>query len=240
VKRKGERGDVEVKVKPHPRFPAIYQVTLEDGAQRLATKNLTPGRNVYGERLIRYEGVEYRLWDAFRSKLAAAILKNLKTVPIKPEHKVLYLGAASGTTASHVSDIIGQGGHVYCVEFAARAIRELVNNVCVYRVNMSPILEDARFPEKYAIFISGKVDDIYCDIAQPEQAKILADNADVFLKMSGWIMLAVKAQSIDVTKEPEEVYKSEVKVLENRGFRIEQVVHLEPYDKAHAMIVAQF
>ena len=231
---------MEVKVKPHPQFPAIFQVTLEDGSQRLATRNLTPGRNVYGERLIRYEGVEYRLWDAFRSKLAAAILKNLKTVPIKPDHKVLYLGAASGTTASHVSDIVGERGRVYCVEFAARALRELVNNVCAYRVNMLPILEDARFPEKYAVFISGKVDDIYCDIAQPEQAKILADNAYVFLKSSGWIMLAVKAQSIDVTKEPEEVYKSEVRVLENRGFRIEEVVHLEPYDKAHAMIVAQF
>ena len=230
---------MQVKVKPHPHFPAIYQVTLEDGAQRLATRNLAPGRNVYGERLIRYEGFEYRLWDAYRSKLAAAILKNLKTVPIKPQHKVLYLGAASGTTASHVSDIVGENGHVYCVEFAARSIRELVNNVCAYRLNMVPILEDARFPEKYAVFINGKVDEIYCDIAQPEQAKILADNADLFLKASGWIMLAVKAQSIDVTKEPSEIYKREVRVLENRGFRIEEVVHLEPYDKAHAMIVAQ-
>jgi fibrillarin-like pre-rRNA processing protein len=230
---------VQVNVKPHPQFSAIYQVTLEDGAQRLATRNLTPGRNVYGERLLRHEGVEYRVWDAFRSKLAAAILKNLKTVPIKPSHRVLYIGAASGTTASHVSDIVGEKGYVYCVEFAPRALRELVNNVCAYRLNMSPILEDARFPEKYGMFIGGNVDDVYCDIAQPEQAKILADNADLFLKKSGWIMIAVKAQSIDVTKEPSEVYKQEIKVLKNRGFRIEEVVHLEPYDIAHAMIVAQ-
>jgi len=230
---------VQVNVKPHPQFSAIYQVTLEDGAQRLATRNLTPGRNVYGERLLRHEGVEYRVWDAFRSKLAAAILRNLKTVPIKPSHRVLYLGAASGTTASHVSDIVGEKGYVYCVEFAPRALRELVNNVCAYRLNMSPILEDARFPEKYGMFIGGNVDDVYCDIAQPEQAKILADNADLFLKKSGWIMIAVKAQSIDVTKEPSEVYKQEIKVLKNRGFRIEEVVHLEPYDIAHAMIVAQ-
>ncbi|PIX31904.1 fibrillarin, partial [Candidatus Bathyarchaeota archaeon CG_4_8_14_3_um_filter_42_8] len=188
---------------------------------------------------LRHEGVEYRVWDAFRSKLAAAILKNLKTVPIKPSHRVLYLGAASGTTASHVSDIVGEKGYVYCVEFAPRALRELVNNVCAYRLNMSPILEDARFPEKYGMFIGGNVDDVYCDIAQPEQAKILADNADLFLKKSGWIMIAVKAQSIDVTKEPSEVYKQEIKVLKNRGFRIEEVVHLEPYDIAHAMIVAQ-
>jgi fibrillarin-like pre-rRNA processing protein len=230
---------VLVRVRPHPGFAEVYQVTLEDGAQRLATKNLTPGRNVYGEKLVRFEGIEYRVWDAFRSKLAAAILRNLQNVPIKPSHRVLYLGAASGTTASHVSDIVGDKGYVYCVEFASRSIRELVDNVCVYRLNMSPILEDARFPERYAMFIGGKVDDIYCDIAQPEQAKILADNADMFLKSSGWTMLAVKAQSIDVTKEPSKVYRQEIKVLENRGFRVEEVVYLEPYDKAHAMIVAQ-
>jgi len=229
-----------VHVKPHPCFPQIYIVTLDDGTERLATRNLAPGRTVYGEKLVRFGGIEYRLWDPFRSKLAAAILKGIKTVPIQPGHQVLYLGAASGTTASHVSDIVGEKGHVYCVEFAARALRELVNNVCPYRLNMTPILEDARFPEKYSLFIRSKVDGIYCDIAQPEQAKILADNADLYLKNGGWIMLAVKAQSIDITKEPSEVYRRELKVLESRGFDVEDVVHLEPYDKAHAMIVARF
>lgn len=228
-----------VKVTPHPNFLGIYIAMLEDGSQKLATKNLALGRNVYGERLIRYEGVEYRLWDPYRSKLAAAILKDLKIVPIKPSHKVLYLGAASGTTASHVSDIVGESGHVYCVEFAARAIRELTNNVSMFRPNMSPILEDARLPERYAMFVE-KVDDIYCDVAQPEQAKILADNADMFLSREGWVMLAIKAQSIDVTKEPSEVYKKEINTLKARGFHIEEVVHLEPYDKAHAMIVARW
>lgn len=230
---------MNVRVKQHPKFPAIYQLMLEDGAKRLATRNMTPGRNVYGERLIRFEGAEYRVWDAFRSKLAAAILKGLSTVPIKPDHQVLYLGAASGTTASHISDIAGEKGHVYCVEFASRSIRDLVENVCAHRLNMSPILEDARMPEKYAMFIRGKVEDVYCDIAQPEQAKVLADNADLFLKEYGWIMLAVKAQSIDVTKEPSEIYKGEIRILEKRGFNVKEVVHLEPYDKAHAMIVAQ-
>ena len=89
------------------------------------------------------------------------------------------------------------------------------------------------------MFIPKQVEDIYCDIAQPEQAKVLADNADLFLKKHGWIMLAVKAQSIDVTKEPTQVFKTETQVLKNRGFRIEQSLPLEPYDKAHAMILAQ-
>jgi fibrillarin-like pre-rRNA processing protein len=100
------------------------------------------------------------------------------------------------------------------------------------------MLADARLPERYASLVE-KVDVIYCDIAQPEQAKVLADNADSFLKDNGWVMLAVKSQSIDVTKEPSEVYKEETDILRKRGFRIRQIVNLEPYDKAHVMIVAQ-
>lgn len=234
----GDQETVAVRIKPHARFPGIYQAYLEDGAHRLATRNLAPGKTVYGERLIRFKDEEYRLWDAFRSKLAAAIIKNMQNVPIKPDHKVLYLGAASGTTPSHVSDIVGEKGHVYCVEFASRSLRDLVDRVAAYRLNMVPFLEDARSPEKYSLFIPEKVDEIYCDVAQPEQAKIVADNADFFLKKSGWIMLAVKAQSIDVTMEPSEVYKQEARVLRNRGFSVEEIINLEPYDKAHAMIVA--
>ncbi len=227
-----------VDVEPHPSFKGIYWITHEDGSKKLSTRNLVPSHAVYGERLIKHKNVEYRLWDAHRSKLAAAIMNGLETVPVRPNHKVLYLGAASGTTASHVSDIVGEEGHVYCVEFAARSIRELVENVCTHRLNMSPILADARLPEQYAKLV-GKTENIYCDIAQPEQAKILADNADRFLRPEGWTMVAIKAQSIDVTREPSEVYKQEMKTLKSRGFRIEQVVPLEPYDKAHAMIVAQ-
>jgi len=229
---------VVVDVEPDPRFREIYWIVFEDGSKRLATRNLTPGHAVYGERLVKHRDVEYRVWDPYRSKFAAAIIRGLETVPIQPNCRVLYLGAASGTTASHVSDIVGEDGHVYCVEFAARSIRELVENVCVHRLNMSPILADARLPEHYAKLV-GKAEDIYCDVAQPEQAKILADNADRFLKPEGWAMLAIKAQSIDVTREPSEVYIQEIKTLRSRGFRIQQVVHLEPYDKAHAMIVAQ-
>ena len=227
-----------VTVKPHSLFPEIFWVTLEDGSRKLGTKNLVQGNAVYGERLVKFSGDEYRLWDPYRSKLAAAILKGLETVPIYPNQRVLYLGAASGTTASHVSDIVGENGHVYCVEFASRSLRELVNSVCVFRYNMSPILADARLPETYSRMVE-QVNSIYCDVAQPEQARLLADNADMFLADGGWVMLAIKAQSIDVTKEPSVIYQKEIAVLEARGFRIDQVVGLEPFDKAHAMVIAQ-
>jgi fibrillarin-like pre-rRNA processing protein len=231
--------DVGIRVKPHDKFKGIYQIVLEDGARRLGTKNLTPGLTVYNERLIKFKGDEYRVWDAFRSKLAGAIIKGLQNVPIESGSKVLYLGAASGTTPSHVSDIVGESGFVYCIEFAQRSLRDLINNVATYRSNVVPILDDARMPERYAMFISGKVDTIYCDVAQPEQAKLLADNADVFLKEGGWVMLACKSQSVDVTMAPEQVYRQEAGILRKRGFNVTEIVDLEPYDIAHAMIVAQ-
>ena len=173
-------------------FAGIYQLNLPGEGFRLATKNLVPSVNVYGERLLKYKRIEYRLWDAFRSKLAAAIINGLKVVPIIKESKILYLGAASGTTPSHISDIVDTQGHVYCVEFAQRSIRDLINNVCVHRRNITPFMEDARFPDNYSVFINRKVDVIYCDVAQPEQARLLADNADALLKKDGWILLAVK------------------------------------------------
>jgi fibrillarin-like pre-rRNA processing protein len=117
-------------------------------------------------------------------------------------------------------------------------MRELVNNVCRYRKNVTPILEDARKPDEYVMFMED-VDSIYCDIAQPEQARVMADNADLFLKAKGWTMLSVKSQSIDVTKKPVEVYNQEANTLETRGFKIKDMVQLEPYVKAHAMIVSQ-
>jgi rRNA 2'-O-methyltransferase fibrillarin len=79
----------------------------------LVTKNLVPGESVYGEKRISIEGgvdgtkVEYRVWNPFRSKLAAGVLGGLDNIYIAPGKKVLYLGAASGTSVSHVADIVG-------------------------------------------------------------------------------------------------------------------------------------
>ncbi|MET1159835.1 MAG: fibrillarin-like rRNA/tRNA 2'-O-methyltransferase [Thermoprotei archaeon] len=227
-----------VSVKPHEKYYGVYIVELEDGSVRLATKNLVPGHRVYGERLFKWEGVEYREWNMYRSKLAGALANGLIEQPIREGHKILYLGAATGTTASHVSDIVGLKGKVYAVEFAPRVMREFIL-VADVRKNLYPILADARKPHLYRHIVE-MVDGIYADIAQPEQAAIVADNADYFLKDGGYLLLAIKARSIDVTKEPSEVYKREIDTLKQRGFEIIDVVHLEPYDKDHAMVYARF
>jgi fibrillarin-like pre-rRNA processing protein len=215
----------------------VIWVSLEDkvgGGEKLATLNLAPGQRVYGEKLVQFSGNEYRVWDTYRSKLAATIAKGEEEIPLEPGSKVLYLGAASGTTASHVSDIVGQEGIVHCVEFSPRVMRELVA-VCEYRKNMFPVLADARFPEKYRMLVD-QVDVIYQDVAQPNQSEIMVKNARMFLKDGGHGFLAIKARSVDVTKEPSEIYKKEIETLK-QSFEIKTVVHLEPYDKAHVMIL---
>ncbi len=224
-------------VKPHSRFEGVYWVDLEDRSRRLATRNMAPGINVYGEAMVKDDDVEFRTWDAYRSKLAAAILRDLNSLPIKPGKAVLYLGSASGTTASHVSDIVGEQGRVYCVEFAQRSMRELIDTLCQHRPNVYPILADARLPEKYKPLVTP-VDVVYSDVAQPEQARILADNADLFLKPNGSALIAIKSRSVDVTMEPTDVFKQEIEVLRKKNFQIIQTVRLEPYEKDHALALA--
>ncbi len=147
----------------------------------------------------------------------------------------MYLGAASGTTASHVSDIVGPRGHVYCVEFAQRPFRDLVNNMCRERQNTSPFLEDARFPGRYRSLVPA-VDCVYSDVAQPDQARILAENMDMFLRKKGGFLLAVKSRSIDVTKNPSQVFREEAGVLEARGYRVNELIRLDPFEMDHCMI----
>lgn len=208
-----------------------------DGQSRLATLNLAPKVSVYGEKLIVIEGYEYRIWDPFRSKLAAAILNGLRDISLKEGHRVLYLGASTGTTLSHISDLVGESGVVFGVEFSARVARELIERVVKHRKNVVPIVADARHPKLYPS-IYGKVDLVYCDIAQPDQTNIAVENCRAYLKKDGNLLLVVKCRSIDVAMEPTLVVKQEVARLKESGFKINQVVELEPFDKDHALIHA--
>jgi fibrillarin-like pre-rRNA processing protein len=202
----------------------------------ILTPNLVPGTKVYGEQLIKSSGKEFRVWDPSRSKLGAAITNGLKAMPFKAGSIVLYLGAASGTTISHISDIIGRNGLIYAVEFSERPFRSL-QDVSQSRMNIAPILADARKPETYAWVECADI--IFVDLAQPDETEISIRNAGIFLKSDGYLMIAVKSQSIDVTKEPQKVYSEEAKKLESAGYTIVEIVNLEPHETAHALIVAQ-
>ena len=205
-----------------------------DGSKRLVTKNLTPGIRVYGEKLITIANVEYRLWDPYRSKLAAIILKG-SSVSIKKESAILYLGAANGTTASHVSDIAAEGA-VFAVEFSPRAMHDLIR-VSIPRMNLIPILADALHPDSYKNMVT-QVDFIYQDVAQREQAMIALRNAKLFLKTEGILVLMIKSRSIDSTGEPADVADNEVKKL-GGVFKVMELIDLEPFHSDHVAVVAQ-
>jgi len=217
-------------------FDAIRWMVI-DGEKHLATLNLVTGNNVYGEKMVKYKKDQYRIWDPFRSKLAGALKKGLKKLPITNGTKVLYLGASTGTTVSHISDIIGFSGIVFAVEPAVRVARELIENVASKRRNVVPIVEDARKPQSY-FSVFGKVDVVYCDIAQPDQTDIAIGNCRVYLKPRGAMLIIIKTRSIDVTMEPKAVIAQEAKRLEENGFHIDQIINLDPFDKDHGIIYA--
>ena len=209
-----------------------------EGERKLATENLVPGNQVYKEKLVVKKGIEYRLWDPFRSKLAAAIMNELEDFPFENKTKVLYLGASTGTTVSHISDIVGPSGIVFAVEHASRVARDFLDRVAAYRKNIMPILQDARKPKEY-FSVFGKVDVVYVDIAQPDQTEIAIDNCEMYLKKDGYFFLVIKTRSIDVTKSPRKIVEEETQKLHSK-FEILQTIDLHPYDKDHAIVIAKF
>jgi len=230
------RGGKKVIIEKH-RLEGVFIARGKEDA--LCTRNLVPGDAVYGEKRISTEEadgskIEYRVWNPFRSKLAAAIIGGVENIWIKPGSKVLYLGAASGTSVSHVSDMIGPQGVVYAVEFSHRSGRDLIN-VAKKRTNIVPIVEDARYPLKYRMLV-GMVDVVFADVAQPDQARIVAINAHQFLKTGGHFVISIKANCIDSTAAPEAVFAKEVQKLRQENFKPLEQITLEPYERDHAVV----
>jgi len=231
-------------VEPHDRFKGIYILRGKDDA--LLTKNIAPGESVYNEKRVSVENkvgeaiekIEYRVWNPFRSKLAAAVVGGIENIYIAPGSKVLYLGAASGTTVSHVSDLVGPEGAVYAVEFSKRSGRDLVN-MAKKRTNVIPIIEDARHPQKYRMLVP-MCDVVFADVAQPDQARILGINAAMFVKNRGHFVISIKASCIDSTKPSEMVYASEIDKLKEEKFRPVERISLEPYERDHIVVCGMY
>ncbi|HWR64077.1 MAG TPA: fibrillarin-like rRNA/tRNA 2'-O-methyltransferase [Candidatus Thermoplasmatota archaeon] len=210
--------------------PGIYKKN-----DRLFTVNPEgcKGIKVYNEQLFTEDDKEYRSWNPYRSKLAAALLKGL-ILTIAPDASILYLGAATGTTVSHLSDIITRGT-IYAVESSPVAIINLLK-VSEKRQNIIPILSDANHPERYQHMVPA-VDLIYQDISQRNQADIFTRNIQAYLKPNGTGLIMVKARSIDVALKPKQAYELVCSALQKQKFRIKKTVELAPFEKDHAAII---
>lgn len=209
------------------RYNGIFFV--ENGKKQIATLNLVPGYAPFEEKLIE----KYRIWDAYRSKWAAALMRNIKEFPLNSGDSVLYLGAASGQSASYISDIVGEKGKVFCVEIAPRVMKDLIF-VAEKKTNMIPVLSDAAQPDLYSF--AGKVDFIFQDVAMPNQTEILIKNAEKFLKKGGYVMLAIKSRSVDVSAKPSDVFTEAEKELA-KHFEIIDKKRLEPYEMDHIVFL---
>lgn len=205
--------------------------------RRYFTRNLVPGHRVYGERITRMRGDEYREWSARRSKLAAYMASGGRRVPMDTDLDWLYLGAASGTTVSHVSDMVPDG-RVVAVEFGPRPFRDLLD-VARRRPNLFPILADANRPGAYAPLFDEPADVVYQDIAQRDQDRIFLANIDRLLSPDGIAFLAVKARSVDVAAAPKDVYSRIAKTIEEAGARVAETRPLDEFQKDHGMLVVE-
>lgn len=201
----------------------------------LYTRNLVPSRVVYGESLVREEGIEYRKWDAARSKLAAYLKRGGRTWPFRDACSVLYLGAGSGTTVSHISDVCASGS-IVAIEISPRSFRDLVS-VAEARPNLIPILADAAQPQSYRNHVD-RVDVVYQDVAQRDQEDIFLRNLE-FLRPGGTGFLMVKARSVDVAARPSEIYVHARSELAKEGLDILDLRELDPFEMDHAALVVR-
>jgi rRNA 2'-O-methyltransferase fibrillarin len=113
--------------------------------------------------------------------------------------------------------------------------RDLIN-MAKSRTNVIPIIEDARHPLKYRMLVD-MVDCIFADVAQPDQARIVALNAQHYLKAGGHFVISIKASCIDSTAAPEAVFAREVKKLQEENLKPQEQLTLEPYERDHAVVV---
>ena len=219
-------------------YPGVFWLEHEAG-DFLVTSNYEKGIKVYGERMFNLKGEEYRSWTPTRSKLSSSLLSGLEPMPIKPGSSVLYLGASTGTTVSHVSDIVGSEGIVYAVEFAPRMARELVS-IMENRDNVVPICADARYPENYASLVPEKVDVIYADVAQPNQAQLVKRNANFFLKEKGSCLMAIKARSISQSVPLSQIFEEQINYMVENGFELVQQLNIASFHKDHVVFHGLF
>jgi fibrillarin-like pre-rRNA processing protein len=205
-------------------LPTGVERRAVDGRERLVTR----GEPVYGEPTV--DG--WRVWDAGRSKLGAMLALGMDT-GVEGGESVLYLGAASGTTVSHVADVCGP---TYAVEFAPRPTRDLLN-VAESRANLFPLLKDARRPETYAHVVEADVDLLIQDVATRDQADVALRNRR-FLADDGRLLLAVKARSEDVTATPEAVFERVREALAER-YELLETCRLDRFHADHLAVVAR-
>ena len=209
----------------------------------LWTLNAVPKKSVYGESLRRHRGAEWRRWDPFRSKLGAGIVRAKRerdSLLPQPGTTVLYLGAAHGTTVSHLHDhLCGKenvlGGRLIALDFSPRCVRDL-NHLAELRPGLIPVLGDAREHGKWGHLIPRKIDWIFQDVAQAEQVNIFISACNRFLSKGGTAILSLKAASERRSQRTdEEIFDDVEEILSTNGLQIIERINLVGLEQQHTL-----
>jgi fibrillarin-like rRNA methylase len=215
--------------------PALRR-SVEDGRPVFWTRGLADPPDVYGERVVFRETAPMRRWDPMRSKLAAALTRGYDGPLPRPAEFWAYLGAASGTTASHVADLVGPTGAVFAVEKSLRPFRRLVRLAERYP-NLLPVLADARSPATYASQVP-LVDGLYVDIAQPDQVEIALENARWLAAREACLILALKTPSMGRDAPARTHLERARRQLEAAG-EVDRAIGLEPFHRGHFLLATR-
>ena len=215
--------------------PALRR-SVEDGRPVYWTRGLADPPDVYGERVVFRDEEPMRRWDPMRSKLAAALTRGFEGPLPAPSQFWAYLGAASGTTASHVADLVGPTGAVFAVEKSLRPFRRLVHLAERYP-NLVPLLGDARSPAAYASAVP-LVDGLYVDIAQPDQVAIALDNARWLARRDACLLLALKTPSMGRDTPARTHLERARRLLETAG-EVDRAIGLDPFHRGHFFLATR-
>ncbi|MCL4419840.1 fibrillarin-like rRNA/tRNA 2'-O-methyltransferase [Patescibacteria group bacterium] len=187
-------------------------------------------RPVYGEKVKRENGFYKRYWDPKRSKLSAALKKGLRYVPFEKNSRVLYLGASTGTTVSHIVDLCYEG-QVFAVEYSFESFIKLLS-ISVERKNLFPFLEDAMNIENIAGFINSP-EVIYQDISQRHQVQIFNLAAETFKSLKKAILI-IKVRAISSRQNEKDIVRNSIKGV--KGFKVLEIIDLKPFDKSNYLV----
>ncbi|MGI0133011.1 MAG: fibrillarin-like rRNA/tRNA 2'-O-methyltransferase [Thermoplasmata archaeon] len=205
----------------------------EDGRPAFFTEAAGTPPVVYGERTVATPTTTLRRWEPGRSKLGAALAKGWTDPLPRPGERWLYLGAATGTTASHVADLVTPKGAVYAVEKSLRPFARLLRLAEAYP-NLLPILGDARRPELYLGTVPP-VDGLYLDVAQPDQVDIAWANARLYLRGAGALLLVLKTSSMGRGREPRS-HLAHAEARLAQGFELVPSLGLDPFHRRHFLV----
>ena len=216
--------------------PTAWDRVFREGREFYSPNRGPPGDRVYGETLRTVDGVEYRQWDPFRSKLAALLVKGGPPDLWVGARRALYLGGAHGTTVSHLSDLLDPAP-IFVIEKSPTSFAPLLA-LARRRRNLLPILADAQLPERYRADV-GAVDLLYQDVAQRNQAAIFVENAHATLAPGGRGILMLKVRSVTQRRPAASVVRETRAELARAGIEVRAEVGLGPFARDHVALVTK-